>query len=216
MDPISKGFVAGIGRYVAEHGVELAHFVKGERKDDIALGHLAGHDGTEGITFVGRAQEKSSVFRTERRVNATTGARYPFIVKASAVVNQFYFYGVDDDFGPFFFKFGTYFPYTARCCINVHHWAQRQAARAGIGFTALDNGFAAWNDPTALRRSVPASGPTMSARSSTSGWPVCPDRSPTTIGPPTTTTTSRSSKPSSPSPRSSTVPWPAPGCSPLG
>ena len=159
MDPISKCFVAGIHRYVKDNGLDLVHLVKGERKDDVALGYLAGHDGTERILWVGRAQEKCSTFRTERRVNPQTGARYPFIVKASAVVNHFYFYGVDDDFGPFFIKFGTYFPYTAKCCFNGHHWAQRQAARAGIGFEALDNGFFSCDDPAALQAICASLGP---------------------------------------------------------
>jgi hypothetical protein len=151
MDPISKTFVAGIHRYVTDNGLDLVHLAKGERKDDVALRYLAGHDRSERVLWVGRAQEKSSVFRTERRVNPNTGARYPFIVKASAVVNQFYFYGFDDDFGPFFIKFGTYFPYTAKCCINGHHWAQRQAAKAGVGFECLDNGFASCDDRAALQ-----------------------------------------------------------------
>ena len=37
---------------------------------------------------------------------------------------------VDEDFGPFFIKFGTYFPYTAKLCINGNEWAKRQAAKA--------------------------------------------------------------------------------------
>ena len=159
MDPISKGFVASIHGYVKDHGVDLVHFAKGERKDDVALRYLAGRDDREAILFVGRAQEKCSVYRTERRTNPNTGARYPFIVKASAVVNQFYFYGLDDDFGPFFIKFGTYFPYTAKCCVNGHHWAQRQAVRAGIGFQSLDNGFLACDDPAALQAICSSFGP---------------------------------------------------------
>ena len=99
------------------------------------------------------------MFRTEKRVNPDTGAAYPFIVKASAVVNQFYFYGFDDDFGPFFIKFGTYFPYGAKCCFNGHHWAQRQAAKAGIGFDCLDNGFAGCDDPGALQAICSGLGP---------------------------------------------------------
>jgi hypothetical protein len=34
-----------------------------------------------------------------------TGAPYPWIVTTTAMVNHYYFYGVDDDFGPFFLKF---------------------------------------------------------------------------------------------------------------
>src|SRR5437660_1316150 len=67
------------------------------------------------------------------------------------MVNQWYFYCVDTDFGPFFLKFSSYFPYGARLCVNGHEYAQRRAAQAGIGFTALDNGFATVDDPHAVQ-----------------------------------------------------------------
>src|SRR5207344_2516071 len=46
-----------------------------------------------------------------------------------------------------------------KLCINGNHWAQRQAARAGIGFEELDNGFAAVEDPAALQQICDALGP---------------------------------------------------------
>jgi hypothetical protein len=75
------------------------------------------------------------------------------------VVNHFYFYCVDADFGPFFVKFCSYFPYTAKLCLNGHHWAQRQAAQAGIGFTAMDNAFGSVEDPAALQQICDGLGP---------------------------------------------------------
>jgi hypothetical protein len=145
-------FVADIHHYVVAHGLDLVHFRKGQRKDDVTQAYLAqaaGPDGqvSEQILYVGRAQEKNSVFRTVKRTNAVTGATFPWLVRGSAVVNQFYFYGVDDDFGPFCVKFSAYFPYTARLIINGNEYAKRQAAKAGIGFTPLDNAFAAIDDP---------------------------------------------------------------------
>ena len=113
----------------------------------------------EGILFVGRAQERTAVFRTEKRRNPVTGATYPWIVRSTAMVNHFYVYAVDDDFGPFFIKFASYFPYTAKLCINGNEWAKRQAAKAGIGFEALDNGFAACDDPARLQRICDRLGP---------------------------------------------------------
>src|SRR4051794_1435478 len=143
--PRSEAFVTAIRRYAHDHRVPLIDFVKGQRKDDVAHEYLARSEGSEQVLFIGRAQEKTRVFRTERRHNPTTGAAYPWIVTATAtaMVNCFYIYAVDDDFGPFFLKFGSYFPYTGRLCLNDHEYAKRQAAKAGIGFTALDNGFAA-------------------------------------------------------------------------
>ena len=75
------------------------------------------------------------------------------------MVNQFYFYCVDDGFGPFFLKFCSYFPFNAKLCINGNEWAKRQAERAGIGFTPLDNGFAAVDDAAALQVICDALGP---------------------------------------------------------
>jgi hypothetical protein len=49
---------------------------------------------------------------------------------------------VDEDFGPFFLKFCSYFPYTAKLCINGHEYLKRQLAKEQIAFDALDNGIA--------------------------------------------------------------------------
>ena len=76
-------------------------------------------------------------------------------------VNHFYFYCVDADFGPFFLKFCSYFPYNAKLCLNGHHWAQRQAAKAGISVTAMDNAFAAVDDVEALQAICDSLGPTQ-------------------------------------------------------
>jgi hypothetical protein len=114
MDPISKRFVADIHALVEREGVPLVDFKAGQRKDDVAHEHLARFEGSEGILFVGRAQEKTRVFRTEKRRNPVTGATYPWLVRRTAVVNHFYVYALDDDFGPFFIKFCTYFPTTPR------------------------------------------------------------------------------------------------------
>jgi hypothetical protein len=150
LGPISEAFIASINTFAGQHGVPVVQFAKGQRKDDVMHKHLAGFTSPEGVLFVGRAQEKAPVFRTERRRDAQGGS-YPWIVKTTAMVNQWYFYCLDADFGPFFIKFSSYFPYNARLCLNGHEYAKRQAAKAGIGFTALDNGFAAVADPAAVQ-----------------------------------------------------------------
>ena len=47
---------------------------------------------------------------------------------------------VDEDFGPFFLKFCSYFPYNAKLCINGNEYLKRQLAKCGVAFEALDNG----------------------------------------------------------------------------
>jgi hypothetical protein len=59
---------------------------------------------------------------------------------------------VDDDFGPFFLKFCTYFPYNAKLCLNGHEYAKRQLKRRGIAYQALDNGVLSCADPQRLQQ----------------------------------------------------------------
>ena len=151
MDPISKTFVAALEAFARREQVPMIPFRKGQRKDDIAAEHRKKFTRPEGVVFIGKAQEKMPVFRTERRRNEATGATYPWLVRSTAMVNQFYIYCVDRDFGPFFLKFSSYFPYTAKLCINGHEYAKQQMAKKNIGFEALDNGVLSCDDPKRLQ-----------------------------------------------------------------
>src|SRR5262249_52556971 len=152
MDPMTKAFIAAVEDFTRQHGIPLLSFAPGQRKEEVALEYRARFQGREGILFVGKAQEKTPVFRTEKRRNPQTGQRYPWIVRSTAMVNQFYFYGIDADFGPFFLKFCTYFPYNAKLCINGHEYVKRQLAKEGIAFEALDNGILSCADPKRLQQ----------------------------------------------------------------
>jgi hypothetical protein len=150
MAPMSRRFVAGLERYAEGHGIELVQFRPGERKDDVMAERLKHFDEAEGVVFIGKAQEKASVFRTEKR-RSPNGQSYPWIVRSTAMVNQYYIYAVDRDFGPFFLKFSSYFPYNAKLCLNGHEYAKRQLAKVGIAFEALDNGVLSCADPPRLQ-----------------------------------------------------------------
>src|SRR5437899_2271132 len=151
MAPMSKAFVAAIEAFVAEHTLPLIPFAKGRRKDAGMAQHLARFPGDEGLLFVGKAQEKAAVCRTERRRNPQTGQPYPWLVRSTALVNHYYFYCVDENFGPFFLKFCSYFPYNAKLCLNGHEYAKRQLDRQKIAYQALDNGIQSCADPKRLQ-----------------------------------------------------------------
>ena len=152
MRPMSHGFVGSLEGFAERHGIAMVQFRKGERKDTVMAERLRKFHGEEGVVFIGKAQEKTSVFRTEKRRSPSTGKPYPWIVRSTAMVNHYYVYAVDRDFGPFFLKFCSYFPFNAKLCINGHEYAKRQLARAGIAFEALDNGVLSCADPKSLQR----------------------------------------------------------------
>jgi len=151
MDPMTKAFVSSMERFCRQQHIPVVLFHKGQRKDDVMKEHLARFQKPEGVVFLGKAQEKTPVFRTEKRRNPQTGQSYPWIVRSSAMVNHYYCYCLDREFGPLFLKFCSYFPYNAKLCLNGHEYAKCQLRREGIGFQALDNGFVSCEDRERLQ-----------------------------------------------------------------
>jgi hypothetical protein len=144
---MTRDFVQSIERFACSEGVELVTFEKGQRKEEVARERLGAFGDEEGVLFIGKAQEKAGVVRTERRRNPRTGEPYPWLVKSTAMVNQYYFYCVDRDFGLFFLKFCSYFPYNGKVCLNGNEYLKRQLELEGIAFEALDNGLLSCADP---------------------------------------------------------------------
>jgi hypothetical protein len=151
VEPITRRFVESIERYTKDNQVPMVTFAKGQRKDDIANQRRAAFAQDEGVVFVGKAQEKCTVYRTEKRHNPRTHKSYAWIVKSTALVNHYYFYCLDRDFGPFFLKFCSYFPYNAKLCLNGHEYVKRQLQQKRIEYQALDNGVLSCADPKRLQ-----------------------------------------------------------------
>ena len=108
----------------------------GSRKPERCRGwrKYCGISQDEGVVFIGKPQQKCTIYRTEKRHNPCTHRSYAWIVKSTALVNHYYFYCLDRDFGPFFLKFYSYFPYNAKLCLNRHEYVkrQREQRRSGI------------------------------------------------------------------------------------
>ena len=134
-----------------EGGSGFCSLSPGERKDERTRERLRDWDGREGVLYIGKAQERARVVRTERRHDPATGAGYPWLVPSTAMLNQYYLYVFDDDFGPLFLKFCSYFPFNAKLCLNGHEYLKRQLTKRGIGFEELDNGILNCDDPGAMQ-----------------------------------------------------------------
>ncbi len=64
MEPMTRAFVRSIERFAGREGVDLVRF---ERKDDRTKKYLREFAGAEGVLYIGKAQEKARVLRTERQ-----------------------------------------------------------------------------------------------------------------------------------------------------
>jgi hypothetical protein len=152
MEHIGTRFRRSVESYASANGIPWVRFGKDDRKVDVMQPHIDAQaaTGRSGVAAIGVAQEFQRVWAAYQRDTQTAAPQYTF-AKADRRVTCYYFYLWDEDFGPAFVKVCAYFPYPAKIWVNGHEWAKRQALKAGIGFTALSNGFASCDDPAALQ-----------------------------------------------------------------
>jgi hypothetical protein len=153
---IGAAYVAEVHRWAEANGVPVVYFRKGENKEQVArpLLDAAAAEGGEGrVVLIGIAQEKAPVWRSWK-AKGQEHAAHPHMEwgRQMAFINHFYFYLWDPEWGGAFWKTNAYAPYPIWIWLNGHSWAQRQCVKAGIGFTALDNGFRSCDEPAALQR----------------------------------------------------------------
>ena len=156
--PLHDRFVRDVTTFAEAGKIPVVHFERGQRKDDVAAEHRARFTKAEGVVFIGVAQERASAFKARKLTGNETGVLFEFS-RQSVAVNHYYFYLQDREWGPGFVKVGTYLPYPVRVCLNGHEWAKQQARQVGLGFTSLDNGFLACDDPERLQAICDGLGP---------------------------------------------------------
>jgi len=152
-EPIGEKFRRDIKDWALANGIPVIRFAAGERKAEVMAPYLdaAASAGRSQIVAVGCAQEFQLVWTARKRDTDPGGCPQFSFTKEQRRVSVFYVYIFDEQMGPGFIKICSYFPYPVKVWVNGHEWAKRQAMAAGIGFTALSNGFASAGDPAALQ-----------------------------------------------------------------
>jgi hypothetical protein len=163
---IGNRFVRDVKAFAAAKGVPVLRLHKPDRSrwDDRKIDHVqpyvdaAAAEGRFGVVAIVSTQEFQWVFGGRNRSTTPGVVSFDFS-KSSRRVGTFYFYVLDRDFGVGFIKICTYFPYPAKVWVNGHEWAKRQLEGAGVGYTALANGFASCEGPERLQEICDRFGP---------------------------------------------------------
>jgi hypothetical protein len=148
--PMTEAFVCNIEQFVAAEGVDFTRegSAQGRRHTKVLTGvqeerrrAVCRQGAGESTRHADGAPPLLAYWRDLSVDRAIDGHGQPLL-----------FYGVDEDFGPFFLKFCSYFPYNAKLCINGHEYLKRQLAKRGVAFEALDNGIKSCANPKLLQR----------------------------------------------------------------
>ena len=165
-DKIGNRFVRDVKAFAATNGIPILRLKKPDRTrwDDRKIDHVRPIWKRRSLR-VGSGWWRSCPRRSSSGCSPAGTGRprrgWCRSISASSRVGwgRYYFYILDREFGVGFIKICTYFPYPAKVWVNGHEWAKRQADDAGIGYTALANGFATGDDPAGLQAICDRFGP---------------------------------------------------------
>ena len=73
MAPMSRSFVKATHDFGQREGVEIVAFAKGQRKDEVTRERLAGFSASEGVLYIGKAQERFASFRAIKTISVHNG-----------------------------------------------------------------------------------------------------------------------------------------------
>jgi len=68
--------------------VEIVAFDKGQRKDEVTRERLKTFCGSEGVLYIGKAQERFAIFRVIKRISVHNGQPYPWLTRSTVMCNH--------------------------------------------------------------------------------------------------------------------------------
>jgi hypothetical protein len=83
MRPMSRDFVAAIDAFAERERIEFVHFARYQRKDQVTQEPLTDFEPSEGVLYIGVAQQKFSTFRVIQKISARTGKPYPWLTRST-------------------------------------------------------------------------------------------------------------------------------------
>ena len=148
---IGRGYAEQINTFAKANDIPVVRFTKADVKEDVARKHMrnAEREDRTGVVMLGIAQEKAFAWRGWRDGGRDAHPHFEF-ARQAVFVNHFYWYILDPEWGPSFVKTNAYAPYPVWVYLNGHEHAKRQAAKQGIEYEPLDNGFRSCADAQRL------------------------------------------------------------------
>jgi hypothetical protein len=115
---IGDAYAAGVHKFAKANGIPVRHFAKSEKKEEIARPYIeaAAAARSSAVALIGIAQEKASAWRSWP-ASGQRGTAHPHMEwgRQMAIVNHFYVYVWDAEWGPVFWKTNAYAPGRCGC-----------------------------------------------------------------------------------------------------
>src|SRR5688572_30086454 len=150
--PVSKPVLTDIARQydhwvtarAQDWGVSIVEPPHGRRRDDFVEPYFR-RAASDHVVVIVKAREPARIL-----IAIGKGDRW-HLAYARRWVNQYNFSLLDREWGRLFVRVCPYFPFSARVCLNQHHWLARRLTAEGIAYRQCANAFVTCRDQPRLQ-----------------------------------------------------------------
>jgi hypothetical protein len=143
---ISDQFLYWVRNRSEKWGAPIIEAPQEQRRDDFVLPYLKDTE-ADHVAVILKGREPARILVA---IGGKDNER-PHLEYKQRWVNQYNFYLNDQHWGPMFVRMCPYFPFSARVCLNQHHWLAIRMRQEGIDFEQCKNAFLRCSHPERLQ-----------------------------------------------------------------
>ena len=150
---LTERFVGQVKRFAEQRRIPMLPVTGKQRPGEVAQAALrrAERDGRFGVVAIIVHQEMARVFASRHGGGRATNFR---VIEDRRLVNHYYFYFRDREYGDGFVRICSYPPFSTRIWMNAHGYIQAQLRRRRVRFEAVDNCLVSASDPRAVQEAA--------------------------------------------------------------
>jgi hypothetical protein len=147
---LARRFHEGVERFATEHKIPVVRATGRTDKFALAEEHRRKMTQSSGVYLIIRGRETATTYRS-REVRAPKDPNYRAIDKRLGFVDQYYFYLVDEQWGPISIRISSHPPFNVTVYLNGNRRLAREAQRRGLEIETKDNSVVRTSDPALLQ-----------------------------------------------------------------
>ena len=153
LDGLRERFSKGVERFGREHGIPIlkrdSH--NHDTQEDQVCEYREAFSKPDGIYAIVKVRADAPVWRSNEPRYPTEDPNYRLLRRPTCNVFVYYFYGVSQEWGPFWVSLWSNAPFSCQVYVNGHERLARQARREGLQVRMADNVITGCSDPGRLQ-----------------------------------------------------------------
>lgn len=149
-ESLAAKFHINVKKFAKEHNIPIISVSLKQEKNEIAKEHLPKDQKFVGVYLILKAREMTYSF-TSQTSKHNKNPYHRNIDRQERCVDHFYFYILDQHWGPICIRFSSHLPFNVKVYLNGNRWLLREALQKSLDVKADDNAIIDCNNPQQLQ-----------------------------------------------------------------